>query len=96
MTIPFITPDLDQFYPFPIDEEIPKEQILETINQPIKEMDDPIVKESLILMREQVLEQTYSPAILKGLLENIRNHPHSKWIAYLLGRYFDQKNTAER
>lgn len=96
MTIPFITPDLHQFYSFPIDEEIPKGQILETIDQPIKDMDDPIIKESLILLKEQVLEQTYSPAILKGLLENIRNHPHCKWVAYLLGRYFDPKNTAER
>ena len=44
------------------------------------EMDESIEKESLILLEQQLLETTLSPAIVKGLIENIRNHPHCKWI----------------
>ena len=58
------------------------------IQQKIDEMEESIEKESLILLKQQLLEPTYSPAIVKGLLENIRKDPHCKWISYLLRNYF--------
>ncbi|WP_312473260.1 TetR/AcrR family transcriptional regulator [Neobacillus sp.] len=89
-TVPFISQELFQMFNHPMNEEgTKKEQILEIMEQKIKEMVEPIEKESLILLKEQLLEPTLSPAIVKGLLENIRNHPHCKWISYLLRGYFE-------
>lgn len=86
-TVPFVSMELHHMME-PMNEEITKEQILDTLEQKIAEIEEPIEKESLILLKQQLLEPAFSQAIVKGLLENIRNHPHCKWISYLLRRYF--------
>lgn len=86
-TIPFITKEIVQMSP--VNEEMSKEQILEVIEEKMKEMEDSIEKESLSLLKEHLLEPSLGPAIVKGLLENIRNHPHCKWISYLLRRHWE-------
>ncbi|MFK9091897.1 TetR/AcrR family transcriptional regulator [Bacillus salipaludis] len=88
-TIPFVTNELSQMFKQPMSEEGTKEQILENISQKIDEIEESIEKESLILLKEQLIEPTLPPAIVKGLLENIRNHSHCKWISYLLRQYFE-------
>lgn len=89
-TIPFISEDLIELFKMPAEQkEMTKVQILELMDQKTAEVEEPIAKESLMLLKEQLLVPTYSPAIVKGLIENIRNHPHCKWIAYLLGKYFE-------
>lgn len=89
ITVPFISNELIQMFQQPIGEEGTKEQILGIMEQKIEEMEESIEKESLILLKQQLLEPTFSLAIVKGLLENIRNHPHCKWISYLLRSYFE-------
>lgn len=88
-TSPFISEELIQMFEHPINEITTKEQILEIMEQKIEEMEESIEKESLILLKQQLLEPTLPPALVKGLLENIRNHPHCKWISYLLHRYYE-------
>ena len=88
MTVPFVTQGLSQMFKQPMKEEVSKEQILEVIEEKINEMEESIEKESLILLKQHLHEATLPPAIVKGLLENIRNHPHCKWISYLLRQYF--------
>lgn len=87
-TIAFITEDFIQSMEQPALKEVTNEQLLEMITQKIEEMEESIEKESLILLKQQLLEPTLNPAIIKGLIENIRNHPHCKWISYLLRSYF--------
>lgn len=87
-TIPFITEDLLYKIDVPYDENVTNEQLLEMINQKIEEMDESIEKESLLLLKQDLLEPTYNTAIVKGLLENIRNNPHCKWISYLLRKHY--------
>ncbi|WP_423801190.1 TetR/AcrR family transcriptional regulator [Neobacillus sp. SAB-20_R2A] len=86
-TVPFVSMELHHMME-PMNEEITKEQILDTLEQKIAEIEEPIEKESLILLKQQLVEPAFSQAIVKGLLENIRNHPHCKWITYLLRRYY--------
>ncbi|MBU8918023.1 TetR/AcrR family transcriptional regulator [Neobacillus sp. 114] len=86
-TMPFVSVELHHMMQ-PMNVEITKEQILDTLEQKIAEIEEPIEKESLILLKQQLVEPTFSQAIVKGLLENIRNHPHCKWISYLLRRYY--------
>jgi AcrR family transcriptional regulator len=88
-SIPFISEDLIEMIKQPIKDEVTKEQILELMEQKLVELEDSIEKESLILLKQQLLEPTLSPVLVKGLLENIRNHPHCKWIGFLLRRYFE-------
>lgn len=90
-TIPFISQELIEMLNQPMNEEVTKEQLLEIMEQKIDEIDESIEKDSLILLKQQLLEPTLSLAIVKGLLENIRNHPHCKWISYLLRRYYEFK-----
>jgi AcrR family transcriptional regulator len=87
-TVPFITEEFMQMFKQPQNEGITKEHILEIMEQKVEEVEESIEKESLILLKQQLLESTYSPAIVKGLLENIRNHPYCKWIYYLLQNYY--------
>ena len=87
-TIPFISQELIQTVKQPMNEEVTKEQILELMDRILDGMEESIELESLVLLKQQVLEPTLSPAIVKGLLENIRMHPHCKGISYLLRNYF--------
>ncbi len=72
----------------PINEDGIKEQILGNIDNKIDKLEESIEKESLLLLKQQMLESTFSPAIVKGLLGNIRHHPECRWISYLLRSYF--------
>lgn len=89
MTIPFISHEFYQAYKKQVNEvELTKKDILEMIDQKLEEMDMSIEKESLILLKQEVSNPTLAPVLVNGLLENIRNHPHCKWITYLLRSYF--------
>jgi AcrR family transcriptional regulator len=86
--IPFIRNELIQMFDEPLIEGNTKERILEKIQQELVEMEASIEKESLLLLKQELLEPTMPRAIVKGLVENIRNHPQTKWISYLLRGYF--------
>ncbi|MEH7238723.1 TetR/AcrR family transcriptional regulator [Bacillus sp. JJ1562] len=89
MTLPFLNLEHMDLSVFQMQGDVTKDQLLPLIEEKVKEMADSIERESLLLLQEQVQEQTFTSAIIKGLVENIRNHPHCKWIAYLLDSYFN-------
>ncbi|KXH80641.1 TetR/AcrR family transcriptional regulator [Sporosarcina sp. HYO08] len=88
MTIPFISNEMRESFNHPLNEKPSQEQILDILEQNIAEMEASIEKESLVLLKQQLLEPTLSPPLVNGLLENIRKHPHCKWAAYLLRNHF--------
>jgi AcrR family transcriptional regulator len=88
-TVPFISKGLIEVFKEPALEDLTKEQILLLMDQEIEEMEESVEKESLVLLKQQLHEPTFGRAIIKGLLENIRNHPQTKWISYLLGSFFN-------
>jgi len=89
MKKPFLSEEFIEIINQPFKEEMTKERILELIDKKIKEIDSPIEKESLTLLRQQLIEPSLTAAIVTGLIKNIQDHPHCKWISYLLRRYFD-------
>lgn len=93
ISIPFVTKELFQVSSQTLNLEMKREQLLDLLEQKINEMDEPIIKESLILIKQQLLHHNLSPAIISGLLENIQKHPHCKWISYLLRNYFQIEAT---
>ena len=88
-TIPVISEELIHLFKSSINDEFTKEQLLEMIGKKIEEMEESVEKESLVVLKEQIEEPTYRPVVIRGLIENIRNHPHCNWISYLLRRYYD-------
>ncbi|MDM5232041.1 TetR/AcrR family transcriptional regulator [Lysinibacillus pakistanensis] len=87
-TIPFITEDLVQFVSKPCEQEISKETLLQLMEQHISNMEESIERESMVLLKDQVENPTYSMPILKGLVENIRVEPAYNWVAYVIAKYF--------
>lgn len=87
--IPFITDDLYDTFRRAGHEEMTDGQVIEIMEQKIEELEDSIEKESLILLKKDIQERSLSPAIVQGLITNIRNNPQSRWIAYLLLNYYD-------
>ena len=91
MTISFIPNELIEMIDQPLNGELSLDQIIEIVEKNIEDMEDSIEKESLILLRQELLDPVLHTAIVKGLLANIQNHPHCKWAAYLLRRHFEMK-----
>ncbi|MBG9446481.1 MULTISPECIES: TetR/AcrR family transcriptional regulator [Bacillaceae] len=87
--IPFITDELYDTFRKAGHEEMTDGQMIEIMAQKIEELEDSIEKESLILLKKDVQERSLSPAIIQGLIANIRNSPQSRWIASLLLNYYE-------
>ncbi|MGM9955680.1 MAG: TetR/AcrR family transcriptional regulator, partial [Peribacillus sp.] len=61
-TIPFISQELTEIISPVMCEEMTKEQLLDLMDNKIEEIEESIEKESLLLLKEQLIEQTYGPA----------------------------------
>ncbi|WP_226681975.1 TetR/AcrR family transcriptional regulator [Sutcliffiella horikoshii] len=88
--IPFITEELE-FYlknADKIGDSDSKEEVLALIDKLEEEMEDPVVKESLQMLREDIIEPSLSLAVRRGLIENVRVHASGKWLALVLDRWF--------
>ena len=88
MTKPFITKEVAEIAECPFVQEISTDLLIQILERNISDLDKSIERESLILLKEQVQQQTLSKAIIKGLIENIRHLANCKWTAYVLMKYF--------
>ncbi|RUL54695.1 TetR/AcrR family transcriptional regulator [Lysinibacillus antri] len=89
-TIQFITPDY--FASTNQHMNITKEQIVDLMIEVMGEVEqDSIVHESLVLLRNHLIEPTLSDVLIEGLLKNIRSSSQCKWIAYLYQIQLEQK-----
>lgn len=88
MEMPFITEDLHQLIKHPHEESFSKEQIIDIIDDAMMGLDSPIEKESLQLLKEELVHPSMKHALITGLISNIKNHPDCKWAAYALENYF--------
>lgn len=91
-TIPVVTEKLIELMKS-TERNYTKSEIIEVIARELPEMEESIEKESLILLQEDLSNPHLSPAIIKGLIGNLQDHPQCKWISYLLSGYyqFDKK-----
>lgn len=89
ITQPFFTEELYQLVIQPVNQkEVTKVKLLEHMDKKQEEVLDPYVKESLSLLKEEVIEQTLPRILIKGLIENIRKNSECAWLAYLLTKYY--------
>ncbi|TYS69768.1 TetR/AcrR family transcriptional regulator [Sutcliffiella horikoshii] len=88
--IPFITEELD-FYlknAEKIGDSGSREDVLALVDGKAAEVEDPVVKESLQMLREDIMEPSLPLAVRRGLIENVRVHADGKWVALVLDRWF--------
>jgi AcrR family transcriptional regulator len=87
-TIPFVTEELVSLLDFPAESPLPEETLIKHLNDLTKEIQEGFVKDSLLELKEQIVEQTLDLVLINGLIETIRHDTHCTWIAFLLRRYF--------
>lgn len=63
--------------------KLEKDELILFLNQKLEEIDDDLLHESIELLRNHLIAPSLSPAIEQGLLKNLRDNSHSKWIAYI-------------
>ena len=64
-----------------------KEQLTGMLQQKKEETTDSIILESLNLLQDDLEQPNLSLAIIQGLLNNLRNSSHYKWVASLYELY---------
>jgi len=64
-----------------------KEQLINLLSQKIDVSTDSIIQHSLELLRNDLNEPQLHPAVIQGLLKNLRSNSHCKWAAYLYDLY---------
>src|SRR5699024_7102063 len=69
---PYITEDLNRIINQPQPERFSKDRVLDSLDGAIFSVEDPIAKESLQLLKEELLQPSFAPAVIRGLFENIR------------------------
>ena len=68
------------------------EKLLEQLNENIVEMaEDPLIEESLILLKEHLVQPSLKPVLIQGLLNTIRKNNRCKWVAYLYQEYLNSQ-----
>ena len=88
--IPFITEELE-FYlknADKMEDSVARDEVLTLIDKQVSETEDSVVKESLQMLREDILAPSLPLAVRKGLIENVRVHADGKWLALVLDRWF--------
>ena len=81
-SIPVLSPE---YFAMSVHERITptKEQLVEILEQKMKEIEEPILLESLELLKRHLTGPYLSPAVIQGLLKNLSSSPDTKWTASL-------------
>jgi len=61
------------------------------ITQLIGELEDQLERESLIILLEELRKEIPNYTITTGMLHNIENHPHCKWLAFLIRKVLQNR-----
>ncbi len=65
-----------------------REQLIKLIEQLLSELEEPIEVESLLTLKQSLLQPEPSLAIVKGMLENLRHNPACRWVCYLVREHY--------
>lgn len=88
--IPYITEDLHRFMDLPQQERFSKDHLIDSLDEAIDSIESSIERESLELLKEELIHPSMSQAVIQGLIENIKHHPNCKWVAFALRHYFQK------
>lgn len=67
-----------------------KEQLIELLDEKQKEIEyDSVVQDSLMLLKENLIDPQLNEVLIKGLVKNIRENDQCKWVAYHYQQYIE-------
>lgn len=89
MTHSIITKETYALLKTPKETVITKERVLRALEETIELLDESVERESLLLLKAEVIEPTSNQAVKLGLLKNIETHPSCKRVSFLLRIYFE-------
>lgn len=70
---------------------ITKEQIIEELQQLLTLIQDDVLRESLLILEEQIQSKSPSKAIIIGMLSNLKNEQECDWFCYMMRKYYELK-----
>lgn len=71
---------------------ITMERIYTILDETIASLEESVEKESIIMLKNELVNPSLNQAVIKGLLKNIESHPYCKRAAYVLQYYFERQN----
>ena len=69
-----------------------KEELANLLKVKKDEIADPIIQQSLELLRSHLWKPQLPDAIVQGLIKNLQTNSHSKWTAYLYKTYLESNH----
>jgi AcrR family transcriptional regulator len=64
------------------------EQILSLIELKVAELEHPLEVESLEILNQSLRSEKPSIAVIKGMLENVKDNPECNWLSYLIREHY--------
>lgn len=89
ITTPFLDGSFTETMLYGCKKDLSKEEIHELLDNETAEATDPIVQESLMLLRRELDSPQLAKAVLWGLIGNLQRQPELRWTAYVLRGYFE-------
>ncbi len=68
--------------------EITKELIVEELHQMLALIEDDVLKDSLLILEEQINSEAPRNALIVGMLSNLENEPACNWFCYMMRKYY--------
>ena len=88
MTKPYFKGDEIYFDELQLTENLTKEELADLTEFAAEKVSDEMVKDSLGILKDNILSSDPRMAIVKGMLENIKNHPECKVVYSKVRRHF--------
>ncbi len=89
LTTPYIKEDVYYLMRQTQKDYFSEDAILGVIDEALSAIEESIEKDSLLLLKQELIQPTMNEAVIKGLLENIKHHPACHWAGYVLRNYFN-------
>ena len=92
MSHPAVTEDVYAMLKGPQETTLTMEGIYAILDETIAALEESIEKESILMLKNELMNPSLNQAVMKGLLKNIETHSQCKRAAYVLQHYFEQEN----
>lgn len=71
---------------------ITMERVYAILDETIASLEESVEKESILMLKNELMNPSLHQAVIKGLLKNIEAHPQCKRATYVLQYYFERQN----
>ncbi|MGN1401310.1 MAG: TetR/AcrR family transcriptional regulator [Bacillus sp. (in: firmicutes)] len=69
-----------------------EDELMALLGQKSEEASDPIIRQTLELLMDNIHNPQLPAAIIQGLIKNLQADPHTKWLAYIYGLFSEKQS----